>query len=901
MLLSIVSGTYNRLPYLTAMMKSCTASLPPGLEYEFCICDGGSTDGTLEYLRGRGDVKLLEHGELRGAIRAFNDAAATASGDYLLIANDDIEVMGYSIAKGLAFMLDNPDVGAGCFFQDRGNKALHVEKMPMVLPNGSNDWLPYMQVGIIPKWLWDKCGGWGDWGGRTYGGDNYLSLKVYESGYKVIAMEGCSIKDKTPIDELREINNTNNTDGKKLWAAFPGGTRIPDYPIYENPLPGRKRVLYAPIIETGHTVQKAQKCGLREALKDLGLVWEVDYVYSKESIVEAAEAWKPHFTITQIHHADAVTMDEIKRVKESTLEWMVNWNGDVWQQTQSDPRYLEFMRYFDYQLCVNAALFPVYKGKGVNAEYWQNSFEPQVIEGDEAPERHDIIFLGNRYSDYREDLARAIKSLPFDVAIYGRGYVDGNSQPVMVNGQELSLGESLYDYRKTGGLYRGAKIAVADNQYPEATAFASDRLFMILAAGGCMMMHQRVHQMEEYLGLVDGVHYVSFTDLDDLKAKTTYYLTHEEERQKIAEAGTRECRTNHTFKKRVQELVRLIEKLPSKTRKKTVSACMIVKNEYANIEGCLMQLSKFADEIIVVDTGSTDGTLEFLREFCSKEFAIKLYEFPWCDDFAEARNFAKSKATSDYIFWMDADDELDEFLIAKMKIFSEWKYNRIGVTNPQAFRFLCVGMKDGEEQQAGFQVRLFQNLEGIKWESRVHETVDESLGVLGITPITYRAMKIRHLGTADAAKIAAKQEYYIRLLKMDPMSVWTAYQIGSSYSTMGRFGDAMVWFEKSKRLGDVKTNRDFADFLDFCCGHCLYQMGLREEAKAWLQKSHYLDALFLLAEIERDDGAFRADLYRRFLAERLPENLPTFATIWQPMAKDLLLQWHKDELAELVK
>ena len=90
MLLSIVSGTYNRQPYLEAMMKSCVASMPPGIEYEFCICDGGSTDGTLDVLRGRRDVKLLEHGELRGAIKAFNDAAAMATGDYLLIANDDI-------------------------------------------------------------------------------------------------------------------------------------------------------------------------------------------------------------------------------------------------------------------------------------------------------------------------------------------------------------------------------------------------------------------------------------------------------------------------------------------------------------------------------------------------------------------------------------------------------------------------------------------------------------------------------------------------------------------------------------------------------------------------------------------------------------------------------------------
>lgn len=890
MLLSIISGTYNRLEYLKAMVASARKSMPPRIDYEFVITDGGSTDGTLEWMKDQKDIRVIEHGELRGAIKAFNDAGAAATGDYLIPANDDIEFNGFSIAKGLAFMMDHPEVGAGCFYQDRGNKAMHVEKMPMYNVDGGQDWLPYIQVGIIPKWLWDRCEGWGNWGGRTYGGDNYISLMIYETGYKVTPIEGCSIKDKTAVDDLRALNNKNNKDGEKLWAAFPGGTRIPEHPVCENPLPMRKRVIYAPIIEKGHDIQKEQKRGLRDALGALGIVWEVDYIYASESIVDATEAWNPHYTITQIHHADAVSMDDIKRVKEATKNWMVNWNGDVWQETQSDPRYLEFMRYFDYQLCVNAALFPVYAGKGVNAAYWQNSAEPQVSESEEISERHDVVFLGNRYSDYREDLARAIKSTHGDVAIFGRGYPD-----------DLSSGESLYDYRKTGMLYRGAKIAVADNQYPDATGFCSDRLFMTLSAGGCMLMHQRVHKMQEFLGLVDGVHYVSWTDLDDLKEKIAYYLSHEEERKKISEAGTLEFLANHTFAKRVEELKALILKLPNKGKKKTISAMLLVKDEFDELPRVLSEL-KWADEVVIVCTAqpSDEACLKNIleEEIRKADPPIKTGYFKWTDDFSEARNFAKSLCTSDWIFWMDPRDSLDPYLIKRLSNFSEWEFSRIGVANPQAFRFLCLVKRGDEVAQTGYQIKLFCNLEAIKWTGKVHENVGESLSQLGIHAIPYKGMKVYKSWDDDPVKTAQKQEYYIKLLKTEAPGAWTFYQIAMSFATMKRWGDAMVWADKAIRF---ESNKNFENYLNFFCGYCLYQMGLKEEAISWLKKSTFLDAFYLLAEILRERKVFRADLYKAFLLEPLPESLPTFAPIWEPLARESLLEWHHREIETLEK
>ena len=84
-----------------------------------------------------------------------------------------------------------------------------------------------------------------------------------------------------------------------------------------------------------------------------------------------------------------------------------------------------------------------------------------------------------------------------------------------------------------------------------------------------------------------------------------------------------------------------------------ISGCLIVKNEEENLPKCLTSLSPFVDELIIVDTGSTDLTRQVAQEFTSK-----LFHFDWCDDFAAARNFALEKTSGEWILTLDADEEL---------------------------------------------------------------------------------------------------------------------------------------------------------------------------------------------------------------------------------------------------
>ncbi|MHB1034266.1 MAG: glycosyltransferase family 2 protein [Pirellulales bacterium] len=85
-----------------------------------------------------------------------------------------------------------------------------------------------------------------------------------------------------------------------------------------------------------------------------------------------------------------------------------------------------------------------------------------------------------------------------------------------------------------------------------------------------------------------------------------------------------------------------------------VSLTLIARNEESNLADCLSCVADLVQEIVVIDTGSKDRSREVARRF-----GAHVYDFPWCDDFAAARNEALRHASSPWIFWMDADDRLD--------------------------------------------------------------------------------------------------------------------------------------------------------------------------------------------------------------------------------------------------
>lgn len=144
----------------------------------------------------------------------------------------------------------------------------------------------------------------------------------------------------------------------------------------------------------------------------------------------------------------------------------------------------------------------------------------------------------------------------------------------------------------------------------------------------------------------------------------------------------------------------------------SLSVCIIVKDEEAVIARCLNCAMKFADEIIVVDTGSADNTVEE-----AKKFTDEIYFFEWCDDFASARNFAFSKAGKDYVMWLDADDVITDENCEKIKSLVQTADFDMAFL-PYAAAF------DGEKPTfTYYRERIFKRAKNYKFSGAVHEAV----------------------------------------------------------------------------------------------------------------------------------------------------------------------------------
>ncbi len=187
----------------------------------------------------------------------------------------------------------------------------------------------------------------------------------------------------------------------------------------------------------------------------------------------------------------------------------------------------------------------------------------------------------------------------------------------------------------------------------------------------------------------------------------------------------------------------------------------------------LESLSTAVDEVVVVDTGSTDATVEIARRS-----GAKVSHFPWCDDFSAARNESLRQATGDWIFWIDADDELIQ-------------------SHPGALRELCqrapqttigywvdvhsAGSETGTEAIVRHW-RLFRNDQTTWFRGRVHE---EPWPAKPITPeavASQEDVQIRHWGYVDPAALAGKIARNIQILRSslaeEPDKALTYYHLG---------------------------------------------------------------------------------------------------------------------------
>ncbi len=194
----------------------------------------------------------------------------------------------------------------------------------------------------------------------------------------------------------------------------------------------------------------------------------------------------------------------------------------------------------------------------------------------------------------------------------------------------------------------------------------------------------------------------------------------------------------------------------------TISLCMIVKNEEMHIARCLDSIAGLVDEIIIVDTGSVDRTVEIVSDYTKN-----VYSYPWKDDFSDARNYSFSKATKDYCMWMDADDILDE---TEKEKFLQLKQTLTPDTDMVMMKYHTSFDEAGSPSFSYFRERWIRNCPQYRWTGAVHEVIPPN-GKLVYSDIAIshkkmhatdpdRNLRIYEKLIADGKPLDARQQYY---------------------------------------------------------------------------------------------------------------------------------------------
>ena len=179
--LSIVFGTYNRYDMVVGLIESIRQHVET--PYEIVIADGGSTDGTREWLVEQPDVVMIGERKLYGAVDAYNKAFSIAAGEFVAHLNDDCLLVDDSLDMACAMLENDKEIGQVAIpFVERERPILNYIHL------GGKDYL-YANFGVVRRALGESVGWWGDYL-HTYGGDCELSLNIMRAGYKVVPLRG---------------------------------------------------------------------------------------------------------------------------------------------------------------------------------------------------------------------------------------------------------------------------------------------------------------------------------------------------------------------------------------------------------------------------------------------------------------------------------------------------------------------------------------------------------------------------------------------------------------------------------------------------------------------------------------------------------------------------------------
>lgn len=265
-----------------------------------------------------------------------------------------------------------------------------------------------------------------------------------------------------------------------------------------------------------------------------------------------------------------------------------------------------------------------------------------------------------------------------------------------------------------------------------------------------------------------------------------------------------------------------------------VAVSMIVKNESKYIRKCLNSVKDITDEIVIVDTGSTDST----KAIC-KLYTDKIYDFKWNDNFSDARNFSLSKVSKEctWIIRLDGDEELPQADRITL-------YNTIENGQADVFIFPITNILQIKPFKSVLSktARLFRNLEGIKYNGIVHEEIDDSVKALKLKVANFEGRLIHYGYLKNANTLDQKFKFYEKLalkeIEKDPNNFKPYYNLASHFCYMKDYDKAIEMYNKALALND----RSYMIWHDYAVA-CYFKLLKDNQAKI-----NAIEKLFLKAQ-----------------------------------------------------
>lgn len=278
-----------------------------------------------------------------------------------------------------------------------------------------------------------------------------------------------------------------------------------------------------------------------------------------------------------------------------------------------------------------------------------------------------------------------------------------------------------------------------------------------------------------------------------------------------------------------------------------ISLCMIVKDENVNLERCLKSAADYVDEIIIVDTGSDEDTIQI-----AKKYGAEIIKYKWNKNFSDARNKSLSCAKYPWILILDSDEELEKSSAEKIISLTEDKY-------AEAFTFNIIdkiSSKKSNEEEKFASIRMFKNNKNYRYSGKIHEQLEN------VSKIKDSNLNIIHYGYIKSrVKKLDKTLRNIEILETElaenPKDPFCLFNLGNSYYVLKDMKKSEAYYKNAINYADVRLNFTSLLYRNYCL--CLMELGKYSDALKWCNYtlsyySDYPDIYYIKGQIYYETG-----------------------------------------------